>query len=545
MDCPDGTEPPPCFVAGDLRVNEQAGLSVMHTIWVREHNRIATIVRSFNPDFTSDQVFLTTRQIVASIIQKITFQDFIPILIGDLFIKLVPPYEGYNPEVDPSIPNSFATAAYRYGHSQIQPFFERLDENYESIPAGPLPLVDAFFDTSHVREFGTDPLVRGLLEKPARQVDEFLNDILTNQLFAPDATSPGLDLAAINIQRGRDHGLPPYLVWKQWAKERCDLESDFAHELTEIHLYQAYGNLDSVDLFVGGLSEAPLPGGLVGAVFGCIFADTFKNLRDGDRFYYENTESGPLNEVQRMEIERATLSRVLCDNTDIAEIQPNAFLSGSRIPCDALPEIDFNAYFGSPPPPPPPPSPICFIRVETTSTDGVIISSSGRNPVPPGGASFLLERRPLSDRNDPCYPVFCSPPIGVSTIAVSPGFECVPDVNSLLPASTSPDPNTYIAQFNPSMQFSNDFADGIYADEDACMAPGSLPALEFNCARRLATSQHAAGDFVHVETNSIDLIRDLAGDVVTQAMLSPSAAASDEDKLASLMEEVLEELKTG
>ena len=511
MDCPDGTEPPPCFVAGDLRVNEQAGLSVMHTIWVREHNRIATIIGQLYPGLSPDQVFFLTRRIVASMIQKITFKDFIPILLGDYTDMLIPPYEGYDDTVDPRIPNSFATAAYRYGHSQIQPFFERLDENYLSIPAGPLPLVDAFFDTSHVREFGTDPLVRGLLEKPARQVDEYLNDILTNQLFADNATSPGMDLAAINIQRGRDHGLPPYLIWRQWAEERCGKESEFRHELTKIHLYQAYGNLDSVDLFVGGLSEAPLSGGLVGAVFGCIFANTFRNLRDGDRFYYENPE-GPLNDIQRMEIEKATLSRVLCDNTDITEIQPNAFFLGGRVPCDDLPEVDISYFmpgfkFTT----------ACYIRVTGNGNSISVISTNSEEPV-------LF----LRDVQTPCYEVRCPQDSGSTLISVT--STCFPDVNAGLP-------NSLQTSFYQGSFVVGDFDGeaGLYGSLGSCL-DGSQTALEFDC---VATSQSTAGDFARIETDSIDLIREMAGDAVARAMFDHS-----EDKLVSLMKEVLKELKT-
>ncbi len=155
-----------------------------------------------------------------------------------------------------------------------------------------IDLVDAFFNCTRLEESqGTDPLVRGLLEKNARKVDEFLNNILTTRLFADDADTPGLDLASLNVQRGRDHGLPNYLRWKDWAKRTCGIESKFRSELTKIRLLQTYGSLNDVDLFVGGLAEQAIPGGLVGATFACIFGQTFTAVRDGDRFYYENTRT--------------------------------------------------------------------------------------------------------------------------------------------------------------------------------------------------------------------------------------------------------------
>jgi len=335
---------PPCFLAGDLRVNEQASLTVMHTLWVREHNRIARALRARNSRMDSDTVFETARSIVIAEVQKITYQDYLPLLLGDEFIRLVPRYMGYDSTVFPNIPNAFATAAYRFGHSQIQPSFARLDDKYKPIAAGPLSLVDAFFNNSHFLENGgTDPILRGLLATPAREVDEFLNSVLTNFLFASDSSSHGFDLASLNIQRGRDHGLPPYFTWKQWAKRECNLESDFRNELTMVRLLQTYGSLQNVDLFVGGLVEQPVKNGVVGAVFACIFAKTFVALRDGDRFYYENPQIFTAD--QKTQISKASLSRVICDNTDISTVQTNAFMADkNRVSCSKLPSISLRPW---------------------------------------------------------------------------------------------------------------------------------------------------------------------------------------------------------
>ncbi len=192
----------------------------MHTLWVREHNRIARALRANSPSMSSDDVFETARSIVIAEIQKITYTDYLPLLLGSFSSRLIPSYTRYDPSVFPNVPNAFAAAAYRFGHSQIQPFFERLGKDYRPILAGPLSLVDAFFNNTHFMENGgTDPILRGLLATPARQVDEFLNNVLTNMLFASNSSSPGMDLASLNIQRGRDHGLPTYLVWKVGGAE--------------------------------------------------------------------------------------------------------------------------------------------------------------------------------------------------------------------------------------------------------------------------------------------------------------------------------------
>ena len=338
-----------CFLAGDVRVNEQTGLIIMHTIWMREHNRVATALKAENPSWDSERIFQTARAIVGAEIQKITFKDYLPILLGDA-MSLIGTYTGYKENVDPTIPNGFATAAFRYGHSQIKSTFDRLDNNHTPMSIGPLNLLDAFFDpTQFEKSGGTDPILRGLLDTEGRKVDQFVNNILTNHLFQVNSSSHGLDLASLNIQRGRDHGLPPYLTWRRWAEKECNLSGFFANNPVHLALLKTYGSLETVDLWVGGLAEKSVEGGLVGPTFACIFARTFEALRDGDRFYYENPSSALFTKEQRAEIEKTSLSRIICDNSDgITSIQPNAFLiTQKRTSCSSIPKVDISSWVQS------------------------------------------------------------------------------------------------------------------------------------------------------------------------------------------------------
>lgn len=337
----------PCFLAGDHRANEQTGLTVMHTLWAREHNRIANVINQAS--CTDEEVFQLVRLIVGAQIQKIMFDDYLPIILGIDFFSTsgLDSYNGYDENVDPSIPNVFATAAYRFGHSMVQDEFKRLNNNLETIPEGDLDLVDAFFDLSHFNDTGTDPVIRGLLYQEARSVDEFLTSCLTNRLFAEDEDSPGLDLASLNIMRGRDHGLPPYLRWKMWAKNTCSFPEDvfqIRNPMTEFRLYQTYGSLEDVDLFVGGLAERPLEGALVGPTFACIFSETFKALKVGDRFYYKNifTDS-QIEQIQG----HTSLSTVICRNTEpgFGQVPVNAFkLGGPQMNCNNIQSLDLSEW---------------------------------------------------------------------------------------------------------------------------------------------------------------------------------------------------------
>ena len=353
-----------CFLAGDGRVNEQIGLTIIHTIWMREHNRIARQLQKINPHWSNDMVFEVARHIVGGELQKITFKEYLPAVFGDsLHNKLIGDYEGYNPGVDGSVTNSFATAAFRFGHSQIRPTLGRLDANFEPLPIGELRLVDAFFNPDQYEiSGGTDPIIRGTLKAHAAKADEFLNSDLTDHLFETD-TSHGMDLATLNMQRGRDHGLPSFMTWRRWAarNDTCglsvgsSLSYGFENEFTLTRFLKLYGSLESSDLWLGGLAEEKASGALVGPTFACILCEGFAAVRNGDRFYYENVKTldNPnafFTEAQRDEIEKASLSRVICDTADnITEIQPNAFrLDQMRQPCYNLSIVDLNAWAESP-----------------------------------------------------------------------------------------------------------------------------------------------------------------------------------------------------
>ncbi|NJL28758.1 MAG: hypothetical protein HC897_13140 [Thermoanaerobaculia bacterium] len=314
------------FLAGDVRANEQVGLTAMHTLFVREHNYWAGEIAAEDPALDDEAIYQRARAIVAAEMQAITYREFLPALLGR---RTLAPYRGYRPDVDPGIANVFATAAYRFGHSMLSPELQRLDAGGRVIAAGNLALANAFFNPEEIAAQGIDPLLRGLATQRAQEIDNFLVDAVRNFLFGPPGAG-GFDLASLNIQRGRDHGLPGYnQVRADYGLRRVRNFAEINRDpVVQANLAAVYPSVDDVDVWVGGLAERHRPGALVGETWQRILAEQFERLRDGDRFWYESYLPADLVRV----VERQTLARIIRRNTAIGgELQADVF----RVPSSA------------------------------------------------------------------------------------------------------------------------------------------------------------------------------------------------------------------
>ncbi len=309
------------FLAGDVRANENAALTAMHTLWVREHNRIADELAANDPDLSDEQVYQQAREVVIAQIQAITYNEYLPALLGD---TVVPEYSGYDSSVDPTIANEFSTAAYRFGHSMLSNELQRLNNDGTVIEAGNLELKDAFFNAQNIVDHGIDSLLKGVASQTANEVDTQVVDGVRNFLFGPPGAG-GFDLAALNIQRGRDHGVADY------NQTRTDLGLAPAYDFSDItsdvtvqnKLKDLYGSVDNIDLWVGGLAEDHVNGSTLGETFTSILMDQFMRLRDGDRFWYEYA----LDDSTVTQIDSTTLADVIERNTDVNGLQDNVFFT--------------------------------------------------------------------------------------------------------------------------------------------------------------------------------------------------------------------------
>ncbi len=311
------------FVAGDVRANEQPGLTVLHTLMVREHNRFCDELAAFG--YLNDElIYQFARKSISGFIQSITYNEFLPALGID-----IDPYSGYDPNVNPTVSNLFATAAYRLGHTMVASEVLLRTDNCQAIDEGSISLFEAFFNPTYLSSYGLEPLAKGFASQFQEEVDIKLIDDLRNLLF-PDFTSDlvfGLDLAALNLQRARDHGLPDYnLLRHEFLGAPIQSFNQISTDPeTQQRLADAYGTVADMDPWVGLLAEDKLPEKAVGPTLNAILKDQFERIRDGDFYFYKNDPYMP--QIQIDEIDEVTLSKIILRNTDLSNLQENVFFA--------------------------------------------------------------------------------------------------------------------------------------------------------------------------------------------------------------------------
>ncbi|MEM9915581.1 MAG: peroxidase family protein [Planctomycetota bacterium] len=274
------------FLAGDIRANEQVGLTTMHEVFFRYHNTIADQLAAENPGWTDEELYQTARKIVGASVQKITYEEWLPAMLGGSSLSS---YGGYDASVDPSISLEFSSAIFRFGHTMLNENVTRVNADGSTFAGGHLDLSASFFDPDVITEAGSlDAIVRGLIWQEANDLDTQVVEDVRSMLFgSPDAG--GLDLLALNIQRGRDHGIGTFNDLR--VAFGLDEYTSFAELTDDTELAAAlasiYGSIDEVDMWIGLMSEDAVPDGILGETLAIAMIDQFERLRDGDRFFYQ------------------------------------------------------------------------------------------------------------------------------------------------------------------------------------------------------------------------------------------------------------------
>jgi hypothetical protein len=329
------------FVTGDVRGNENVELTALQTLFVRNHNRIAAELQAEHPGWTDEQLYQEARKLNIATYQMITYQYYLPDLLG---ARAMPQYTGYNPNVNPSIATEFSTIAFRFGHSLLSGGIERQGNNGQDVlpndPAGAgISLATDFFDPNVLNPAGvvdpvtghisTDigPILKGDADGPAQADDLLAINEVRDLLFANGGlTDNGQDLIARDVERARDDGIGSY----NEVRQAYGLQpvTKFAQITSNVQvqkeLQAAYGSVNNIDPFEGGLAEDHAPGSDMGPLFTQILIDQFTRLRDGDRFFYLN-ESFNQDELRIMQ-QGNTLGKVIEANTNITNLQSDVFV---------------------------------------------------------------------------------------------------------------------------------------------------------------------------------------------------------------------------
>jgi hypothetical protein len=375
---PDGT-PNPKFsldnllsyhIAGDHRANENVALTAVHTVWHRELNFQAERIKALHPEWSAEQVFQAAKIIQTAEYQRVVFTEFAEALSG----PIPGPshgFSGYNPNVNPGISNEFAGAMYRVGHSMINetiPFTDGAGHTQD------VPLFSAFLNPAMFD--GKDPLTDGLggaaaiiageVQVPHQRIDPQVVEVIRSKLLGTP-----LDLYAANIERGREVGIAtlnqfrrqitdngslvqragqasnyasalpeqvpnvaPYATWAEFGQH---LRGTQAEQTELLDLFKAaYGESDihvnDVDLFVGGLAEAPVGKSQMGSTFTWIFQEQLDRLQEGDRFYYFNQlKDAPL---LLADIGSQHFSDIVMRNTGLDHLHYSIFKVSERLDLD-------------------------------------------------------------------------------------------------------------------------------------------------------------------------------------------------------------------
>jgi hypothetical protein len=372
---PLGGSPSQAVEAGDVRANENIALTAIQTLFAREHNRI---VAALPNTLSQEDKFQIARRVVGAEIQYITYSQFLPTLGVSL-----DPYRGYSPTVNPTLANEFAVVGFR-AHSMVHGEFDvtapagtytddqlnnvfpsegvTVERNADGTVGLVIPLVDAFGNPGLLEQVGEGPILQSLADEHQYKNDEQIDNSLRSVLFEvpkpngknpPNCGQPVIlpscftdvsDLAADDIQRGRDHGMPSYndlrrayglapvRSFTQITGESTDQfpttdpkidpvdPIDDPNSLDFLQLRDAqgnviplgsaaaqedavtgvrrttlaarlkgiYGSVDKVDAFVGMVSEKHVPGTEFGPLQLAIWKKQFQALRDGDRLFYLN-----------------------------------------------------------------------------------------------------------------------------------------------------------------------------------------------------------------------------------------------------------------
>ena len=289
---PLDTQVPNSFLAGDVRNTEHSILASLHTLWMREHNRLCDVLRAEEPFWNEELRFWKARQIVTAKIQHITYTEWLPQVFGSQAALLdTVPLRG----TDTQIAMEFAVTAYRTGHSMVPD------------PIGPFTLPNLFFNRQLIIDDGIEPFLQATYLTPAQRADNMVVDGLRNFLFAMNATTIGEDLVARNVFRNRELGIGTYA------------------DVCTCYGLTPFPTATGTEAYVGLLQEPMVSGSSLPRTVAHIWAEQFRRLRERDLNFYDRNWKDVLGRRFFYEVNATRLSTVIALNSGLVGVPINVF----------------------------------------------------------------------------------------------------------------------------------------------------------------------------------------------------------------------------
>ncbi|XP_072409163.1 dual oxidase 1-like isoform X1 [Chiloscyllium punctatum] len=327
---------------GNARANESPFLQAESIVWLRYHNYLARWFKDKNPNYSDEELFQRARKQVIAIFQNIVFYEWLPAFIGQNGSK----YDGYKKQVDPGISPEFQSAAIRIINSLVPPGvymrnkdcqFQSFSSNVGEMPA--LRVCNNFWNREILhfeKPQKVNELIMGMASQIAEREDNIVVSDLRDFMYGPLRFTRS-DLVALDIQRGRDSGLPSYNQARRifdlqpvtnWSSINPQLHSEKPQLFDE--LAAMYNNdISKLELLVGIFLES---NGVSDRLFPKLIKEQFERIRDGDRFWFENTKNGMFTAGELQEIKKTTYADVL-GAIGITSFQNDVFFWKDGDPC--------------------------------------------------------------------------------------------------------------------------------------------------------------------------------------------------------------------
>jgi Ca2+-binding RTX toxin-like protein len=258
------------FITGDGRGNENIGLTAVHHVFHEEHNLLVDDIKNLilepgppapadwqlpNGAWSGERLFQAAKFMTEMEYQHIVFEEFARKVQPQVNV-----FAGYQTDIDPAIVSEFANTVYRFGHSMLNETVARKNADGATNDIG---LIQAFLNPQSFDDDGkggtlspqqaAGSIVRGMTRQVGNEIDEFVTGALRNNLVGLP-----LDLATINLARGRDTGIPglnaarrtffaatsnsalrPYESWS-------DFKAGIRHPASLVNFIAAYGTHPSI-----------------------------------------------------------------------------------------------------------------------------------------------------------------------------------------------------------------------------------------------------------------------------------------------------------